>query len=315
MAGNNGLKRNEVESWRQTNIWDQIDQSVHDEVKRIRVAAKVLMPRPMPNAISVPVDAVDIKTMTLNENTLPFVEISQSFSLTHNQIEQEVELGTAVILARMAAKSVAMAEEIILFGGRESPVPLPSGINIQRRESARQGLLGLAAQARPVVPPVGNPPGIFGEANFDAVSDGINRLVAQGQPGPYALFLSPARYADSHRSLTPTLVTAADRMKPLLPGGFHATVGLPANRGLLVSLGGDPASLVVSQDTITGFTQQDDQNGLYRFRVFERIQFVVRDPRALLRLDFQGIDSAVEPDEKVGNPSLSKSPRGDRTRE
>ena len=80
-------------------------------------------------------------------------------------------------------------------------------------------------------------PGYIREANFDAVSDGINRRRAQGQPGPYALFLSPSRYADSHRSLTPTLVTAADRMTSLLPGGFHATIGLPANRGLLVSLG------------------------------------------------------------------------------
>jgi uncharacterized linocin/CFP29 family protein len=291
MAGNNNLKRNEVESWVQTDIWTKIDQSVHEEVKRIRVGAMVFIPRPMPNEISVPGDMVDRDTMSLNENTLPFVEISQSFSLTDNQIEKEGVLGTAVILARMAAKSVAMAEEIILFGGRASPVPLPAGINIQRRESARDGLLGLAPEAIVVNRPAANPPGIFGEANFDAVSDGINRLVALGQPGPYALFLSPSRYADSHRSLTPTLVTAADRMKPLLPGGFNATVGLPANRGLLVSLGGETISLVVSQDTITGFTQQDNQ--LSRFRVFERIQFVVRDPRALLRLEFQGIDPIV----------------------
>jgi uncharacterized linocin/CFP29 family protein len=294
VGNNNNLKRNEVGSWAETDIWKKIDQSVYDEVKRIRVAASVFIPRPMPNEISVSGDEVDINTLTLNENTLPFVEISQSFSLTDNQIEKEAVLGTAVILARMAAKSVAMAEEIILFGGRESPVPLPPGINIQRLESARQGLLGLAAETRQVVRPAGNPPGVFGEANFDAVSDGINRLVARGQPGPYALFLSPPRYADSHRSLTPTLVTAADRMKPLLPGGFHATVGLPANRGLLVSLGGEATSLVVSQDTITGFTQQDDH--LSRFRVFERIQFVVRDPRALLRLEFQEIDPVVEPD-------------------
>jgi uncharacterized linocin/CFP29 family protein len=294
MAGNNNLKRNEVGSWKE-DIWVQIDKSVHDEVKRIRVAAPVFIPRPMPNEISVSGDVVDINTMTLDENTLPFIEISQSFSLTDTQIEKEGGLGTAVILARMAAKSVAMAEEIILFGGQDSPVPLPPGINIQRRESARQGLLGLAAQARQVVRPADNPPGIFGEANFDAVSDGINDLVAQGQPGPYALFLSPPRYADSHRSLTPTLVTAADRMKPLLPGGFHATVGLPANRGLLVSLGGEATSLVVSQDTITGFTHKDIN--LSHFRVFERIQFVVRDPRALLRLEFQtDPDPVVEPE-------------------
>src|SRR5262249_1190905 len=193
MAENNNLKRNEVESWRETDIWKKIDQSVHDEVKRIRVAASVFIPRPMPDELGVPGDLVDLDTMSLDENTLAFVEISQPFSLTDKQIDKENVLGTAVILARMAAKSVAMAEDILLFGGMESPVPRPRGINVQRGQLARQGLLGLAAEARPVVRPGGNPPGIFGEANFDAVSDGINRLVAQGQPGPYALFLPPSR--------------------------------------------------------------------------------------------------------------------------
>jgi hypothetical protein len=47
--------------------------------------------------------------------------------------------------------------------------------------------------------------------------------------------------------------------------------------------------LVISQDAITGFALQDDASGMYRFRVFERIQFVVRDRRALLRLEFQDV--------------------------
>jgi uncharacterized linocin/CFP29 family protein len=295
MAENNNLKRSEVEAWRNTTVWDQIDQAVHDEVKRIRVAAKVFLPRPMPNAMSVSSDAVVLGTMTLDENTLPFLEISRSFSLTSNQVEQETQLGIAVTLARMAATSVAMAEEICLFGGQTPQVTLPPGINFQRRASIREGLLGIAGQAMPVTRPTRNGPGIFGEANFNAVEDGINILLAEGQPGPYALFLSPPRHADTHRSEVPTLVLPADRIKPLVPSGFHATVGLPADRGLLVSVGGEPTSLVVSQDTITGFTQQDDVTGLYRFRVFERIQFVARDPRALLRLEFRGLEPPVEP--------------------
>lgn len=293
MAANNNLKRNEVEAWRQTNVWEQIDQAVHEEVKRIRAAAKVFLPRPMPNASSVPIDAVNLETMSLDENTLPFLEVSRSFSLNSNQVGQEVELGTAVILSRMAATSVAMAEEIFIFGGENPQVQLPPGINVQRRATARQGLLGMAAQSRTVTRPTDNLPGIFGEENFNAVADGINTLLAQGQPGPYALFLAPARHADAHRSLPNTLVTPAERIKPLVAGGFHATVGLPANRGLLVSIGGDPTSLAFSQDAITGFTQQDDENGLFRFRVFERFQFVVRDPRALLRFEFEGVETAA----------------------
>jgi encapsulating protein for peroxidase len=290
MNGNNNLKRNEVEAWVGKNIWERIDQAVHDEVNRIRVAAKVFMPSPMPNAISVLTDVVDLNTLSLGQNSLPFLEISRSFSLNDDQVSSEPELGTAVILARMAATAVTMAEEIYLFGGQNPNVPLPPGINVQRAASVRQGLLGMAGGAMQVNLPAGNAPGIFGEENFNAVADGINRLLAQGQPGPYALLLSPARHSDTHRSLPNTLVTPAERIKPLVPGGFHATVGLPSDRGLLVSLGGEPTSLVFSQDTITGFTQQDDQTNLYRFRVFERLQFVVRDPRALLRLEFVGIE-------------------------
>lgn len=288
MTGNNNLRRDEVEAWTETKTWGYIDMAVHDEVKRIRVPETVFPPVQMLNAISILADAVDLGTLTLGQNSLPFLEISRSFSLTDDQVSSEAGVGTALTLSRMAATAVAMAEVIFLFGGREPQVPLPPGIIVQRRESVREGLLGAAAGGMQVNLPAGNPPGVFGEENFNAVADGIDLLLAQGQPGPYALFLSPARHADAHRSLPNTLVTPAERIRPLVPSGFHATIGLPPDRGLLFSLGGEPTSLVVSQDTITGFTQQDNETNLHRFRVFERIQFVVRDPRALLRLEFQG---------------------------
>jgi hypothetical protein len=287
MNGNNNLKRNEVSEWEGKNIWDQIDQAVHDEVARMRVAAQVFIPSPMPNAINVLTDPVDLNTFTLGQNSRPFLEISRTFSMNDNQVASEADLGTAVILARMAATAVIMAEEAYLFGGAQPPIQPPPGVDVQRADSIRGGLLGMAGHSMPVDLPTGNAPGIFGERNFDAVAEGINLLLSYGQPGPYALFLSPQQHADAHRSLPNTLVTPAERIKPLVPGGFQATVGLPRYLGLLVSLGGEPTSLVISQDTITGFIQQDDQTNLYRFRVFERIQLVVRDPRALLRLEFE----------------------------
>lgn len=299
MNGNNNLRRNEVEPWRQTNVWDQIDQAVHDEVVRVRVAAKVLLPRPLPNAANVHSDPVIPPAggvgITIGDGTQPFLEISQEFALTSNQVDNEVELGKAVILATMAAKDVALAEELVVFQGTGVLPPpvgvavaaLPPGVNVQRGASARTGLLGAITLApRPVNRPRGRPAGVYAEQSFAEVAAGISDLIAAGQPGPYALFLAPPIFADTFRPLAGTLAAAGDRIKNLVPGGFYPSMGLLPNTGLLVSLGGEPTSLVVSQDAATGFTQQDPGTGMYRFRVSERIQFVVRDPRALLRLDF-----------------------------
>jgi len=61
---------------------------------------------------------------------------------------------------------------------------------------------------------------------------------------------------------------------------------LPENRGLLVSLGGDPVTICIAQDIGVAFNQQDPE-GNYRFRAFERVQLNVREPSALVRMEFQ----------------------------
>ncbi len=55
--------------------------------------------------------------------------------------------------------------------------------------------------------------------------------------------------------------------------------------GILVSLGGEPAKIILGTEAMTAFTHIDPQ-GNYHFRVFERIQMVVRDGRAFQRLKF-----------------------------
>jgi hypothetical protein len=87
-----------------------------------------------------------------------------------------------------------------------------------------------------------------------------------------------------------TLTTTADRIRPLVTGGYYGTGSLPtapdpAGSGLLVSLGGEPTTIYIAQDAVTAFTQLGG-DGLYRFRVFERVQIVNRDPRALVLLAF-----------------------------
>ena len=154
--------------------------------------------------------------------------------------------------------------------------PLPGGARGRRA----RGAAGAAAAA--AAPPAGG----YGSATFDAVVQGIALLISLAQPGPFALFLSTEIYADTYQTVAISQTTTAERITPLVTGGFHGTGSLPAATGLLVSLGGEPTTIYIAQDAVTAFTQEDP-GGAYRFRVFERVQIVNRDARALVRLNFQ----------------------------
>ncbi len=320
MMGNNGtnLGRDKL-SWSKE-IWNRIDQAVHDEVQRIRVAARVFPVRPYPDATTIPSDniiglpasvvlgaaaapaararvaapVVPATPLTATEgDETPFMEISRTFALTENQCAQESSLRVAAMLSRFAATGVAMAEDMLIFQG--SGVALPPGVNVLRAASAGRGLLGLAANDITIRLPPGAAAGEYGNATFAAVTLGIAALQADGQPGPYALFLSYPVYADTYRPVAAgpavgALITVADRIMPLVAGGFHGTSTLPTpptspNRGLLVSLAGEPTTIAVSLDTTTAYTQQDVA-GLYQFRVEERVQYRARDPRSIRSFTF-----------------------------
>ena len=259
--------------------------------------------------------------------TRPFVEISLAFALTRSQVDNEATLHTARTLALLATKTVAQSEDEVFFQGNQAPSfvnnPFPGLLTFTNIGSTGGGLLGLvnANQIIPVTrPPVpgggpGGPPpggpapggargrgargaagapaagaappaGGYGSATFDAVVQGIALLISLGHPGPFALFLSTEIYADTYQTVAVSITTTAERITPLVTGGFYGTGSLPLATGLLVSLGGEPTTIYVAQDAVTAFTQEDPGGG-YRFRVFERVQIVNRDARALVRLDFQ----------------------------
>jgi uncharacterized linocin/CFP29 family protein len=132
------------------------------------------------------------------------------------------------------------------------------------------------------------PPPTWGARTFDAVVKGIKLLNALLQPGPFALILENRVFTDAYSSIGPgagPIRTAADNITPLVTGGFFGTAALPASTGLLVSLGGEPTTLYVGVEATTALTRKDDDEHHF-FRVFERVQFNARDPRAFARLDF-----------------------------
>ena len=77
----------------------------------------------------------------------------------------------------------------------------------------------------------------------------------------------------------------ADRIKPLVTEGFFGTGTLPALRGFMVSLGGNTMDLVMARDATTAFLQEDP-DGRYRFRVFERFTVREKDATSVVRLEF-----------------------------
>jgi uncharacterized linocin/CFP29 family protein len=271
-------------------IWSDIDREVMADVGRVRVAQKIFPSQQKPNQ-----DTVQADILTLGETpgdplmikegvTLPFLEISAKFALTQSQINSEATLRTAQTLAQLSGRKVALAEDLLLFQGVNAD--LPQGVAVSNMRPDWQGLLNLEGMSAAItVEPLAN--GGFGENTFTAVSKGIGQLIAAGHPGPYALVLETSMYADTYAPAPNTLVTTSDRINPLVDGRSYGTGTLPAYTGLLVSLGGNPTSIHIAMDATTVYNSEDPF-GNHRFRVLERVQVVVREPQAFVKLLFQG---------------------------
>lgn len=288
--------------WSQ-DIWNRIDQAVHDECQRTKIAAKFIpMYGPIsPGETTVLSDRVefDEKKLSVNETEItPIVEIIAEFKLTLQQVEREQELMTAVTLATRAANLLSQAEDLLIFQGqavtkahslfKDEKVRLISG-------TAGDGLLNGKKPKEQVVEVEllagAVPPGKWGEKTFEAVAKAYARLqsgegLAQAHYGPYALVLHHVPYADTYAPLEKTLIMPADRIKPLVTEGFYGTGTLPELRGILVSLGGNTMDLVMGMDAKTAFLQEDP-DGRYRFRVFERFALRLKDTSSVIRLEFK----------------------------
>ncbi|WNZ27792.1 hypothetical protein HJG54_33725 [Leptolyngbya sp. NK1-12] len=157
----------------------------------------------------------------------------------------------------------------------------------------------------------------WGENTFGAVARAYSALqggerLAQAHYGPYALVLHYEIYADTFAPLPTTLIMPADRVARLVTDGFYSkgmhschkgmsaydggtqhgedthfygTGTLRPNTGLLLSLGGNTADLVVAIDARTEFVTQDN-DGDWLFRVFKRFALRLKDRSAVVRLEF-----------------------------
>jgi uncharacterized linocin/CFP29 family protein len=279
--------------------WNDIERAVMADVGRVRVAQKVFPSQQKPGQDNVQADILMYGQSPAGDGggplmiregvTVPFIEISAKFALTQSQLNNESSLRTAQTLAQLTARKIALAEDLLIFQGKNAE--LPQGVVVTNLLTNWEGLLNLEGMLDPIrVEPLSGAGGGYGENTFRAVSQGISALISAGHPGPYALILETSAFADTHAPVSNTLVTTSDRIIPLVDGRFYGTGTLPANTGLLVSLGGNPTTIHISQDAGVVYNWEDPF-GNHRFRVFERMQVVAREPEAFVKLQFTGGNS------------------------
>jgi uncharacterized linocin/CFP29 family protein len=272
--------------WTQ-DMWKHISDAVTAEADGVRVITKAFPVWSLPGARNVSAEVFNPQTLSAVDSegqTLSFIEVSQAFTLTQNQVDNEQALKLCEMWAKLTAVSVvSVAEQIIAQG---AAFVAPQGVKVQRLSSAGVGLLSEAQITIPV-DPLRNKPGVYGGNTFDAVTKGIAELIKLGQPGPYLLLLQSDIFGDTGATVGDTLTTTADRLIRLVPGGFYGTPALPAKTGLLASLGGAPTVIAIRDRATLEFTEKDRDEGTMHFRVFESFQHIVWDLRALVKLEFK----------------------------
>jgi uncharacterized linocin/CFP29 family protein len=271
-----------------TAIWKDINDAVVQEMHKVRIAQKVFPTVVMDNdPTEIPNEVINFDNLSIQEgSTKPFAELFLEFSLTSAQVAKEAQLHTCKTLARMAAKQIALAEDNFIFNGKAANAVFPGNVTADPLASTFQGLLDFAGSTLNVgLVPNRKPDLLYGENTFAEVAEGIANLTDNAQAPNYALFLFTKIFADTYVPPSDaSLVTTAERIKPLVDGGYYSSGSLPKLNGLLVALGGEPTTIYVGREASAEYLRKEGSK--YIFRVVERVQFVARDPRAYIKLAF-----------------------------
>jgi hypothetical protein len=274
-------------------VWGSIDSGVKDAVGAIRVAQKVFPTTQLADVTSVPADVFNPEQMSIAEgHTRPYIELAVEFPLTNGQANEDLTGATGITLAKLAAKALALAEDMLIFQG--NAVALPHAVRIESGgESVGNGLLGLIPSDRHIVvqPPDPRAPTNSGGEILAAVAKGIALLTRELQAPHFALIEDTNAFAATWGSVI-NGAPAHTVLEPVLAGGIYGTGGMAPNTGLLVALGGDPTTIYFSNDPPSTEYTYKGSAGQYFFRTFERIQYVARDYRAFVKLDFAYLTAA-----------------------
>jgi uncharacterized linocin/CFP29 family protein len=273
--------------------WNLVQQTVRDEASRVRVAASFL---PRHGPLSSEIDSVPIQAFNNNEanplgppnirlavddrTTRPLTTISVNVHIRNSQMAQP-DLSSALSMFRRAANIIGRIEDGLIFGGQGTANTFPNlpQVFTLTGQARWRGLIGTAIV-------LGNQhsyPGTAGGYSPDAfvrdITQMISRLEGGGYLGPFALILGNDLFELAH---TPTnsLVMPTDRIKPIINGPLLRSSTILPDRGILISLAGDPLDLVLASDISVKFIQVT-MEPRHLYRVSQRFTLRIKQPGTL----------------------------------
>jgi hypothetical protein len=305
------LGHDKIPQWK-ADIWSSIDKAVADEHKLTAIAAQFLTP-PVPDGTmegTVAADTVltgDDGVLSVDESeNRPIVEIAVQFKVRKGQVDNEALMKTAESLAVRAANLLAKGEDLFIFQGfaaLDDPLFKSNAVSLIIPNPKSPGsrvdsfLFSNNSQTITVEPAETNPNSglsIYGENTYAAVAQGYATL-QEHHYGRQALALPTTIYADTYATRTTTLdipAITADRIKGLIGDRVYGTSTLPAlnasspAKGVLLALDGNTMDLVVQMGPTVEVVTQDPVRGDYVFKVYERFALRLKDPNAVVELDF-----------------------------
>jgi uncharacterized linocin/CFP29 family protein len=272
--------------------WARVNQAIQEEAQRARVAAKFL---PLYGPLSPDTDFVRSPKIVHKDDKPLSIADKATIELATLQLKAELrgaqladpEMGSALSLFRRAANIIARLEDAFVFNGRkpgagpdDDPL-LPDGAPDMGEEiCGGKSFLGLVETGEPVDTPVDD-----GDSLVTAAVKAIGELEDRGHFGPFSIVLSQDLFLTAQRPTEDLRqVTPQDQILPFLNGGsvLRSSV-IPAGKGIVVALGGEPVELVVATDMSVQFLQVTATPS-YLFRVYEKLALRINDDSAIARL-------------------------------
>jgi uncharacterized linocin/CFP29 family protein len=305
--------------WTQ-DVWHQIQGAIDENARSTKVGAKFIpVIAGIPSATTVPTNQfnpavrnVPPDAAILEAAIWPVAELYFQFSMSRPQVEREPELGIARQLAAEGARELAVEEDRLIFNQfaqanpnvvirNFAPPPPPPWPDLYT------SLLVVPHLPVPRDPP-GNPLPNWGANTLAGVLDAIQLLQQRGYYGPHASVLSTGAFANTHQLIAGTSTAPADRIRPIVAAGFFPCGPLPnavsppvpinpnlppvganvrpvTESGVVLSVDASSVDLVYGCHPVLEFVQIDT-DGLFQFRVYQRFTFRLRNPFAVVALDF-----------------------------
>lgn len=280
--------------------WARVQQVIHEEASRARVAATFLpLVGPLPASTDFVreeafANAPDTGTDGVSESANKGLSLADQTTIRLKGLQVRVyargaqlsdpDMTSVLALFRRAANLLARLEDAVIFNGQndENTAPGAPPLGEIRGGQPSRGLFSRGKGA-PHTEVKGRPADMPNNL-VTAVSESIGKLEKNGHYGPFAVVLGQTFFTAAQTPNKDSLVLPQDRIVPFLGGGplLRSTL-LEPEQGVVVALGGAPVELVVAKDASASFVQVTT-DPVFVFRVYERMVLRIKQADAIMAL-------------------------------